>query len=175
VLHRRVPTLRSLALATAIAGALLCGAASADAQQRSAPVTAPTSAERAKISQMIVQYLASWNERDPARRRELIAKTWADGGTYVDPNRRGTGYAEIDAMIAQAQQLFPAPYALRLVSTIETHNGYVRFSWAAGGMPPDAPLYLAGTDFVTLGSDGRVQRVVGFADAPAVVARPSAP
>jgi hypothetical protein len=40
----------------------------------------------------------------------------------------------------------------------------VRFSWAAGGTD-EAPLYLGGTDFVTLGDDGRAVSVVGFVDA----------
>jgi hypothetical protein len=54
-------------------------------------------------------------------------------------------------------------YRLRLVSGIETHNGHVRFSWAAGGVT-DAPLYLGGTDFADI-TDGRFIRVVGFVDA----------
>lgn len=66
-------------------------------------------------------------------------------------------------MIRAAQEQFPG-YRVRLVSGIETHNGYLRFSWAAGGAP-DAPLYLGGTDFATVGRDGRFQSVAGFVDA----------
>jgi len=131
----------------------------------------PSRADRAQISQLVVRYLETWNERDPEKRRQLISDVWDPNGTYADPNRSGTGHANIDAMVAKAQQLFPPPYALRLVSTIETHNGYVRFSWAGGGLP-GAPLYFAGTDFVRLTADGHVQSVIGFADAPAVVAPP---
>jgi len=40
----------------------------------------------------------------------------------------------IDAMIQAAQKQFPG-YRLRLVSGIESHNSYVRFSWSAGGTP----------------------------------------
>jgi len=121
------------------------------------------------VNELVVNYLAAWNERDARHRRELVAKTWSDNGTYVDAHRRGDGIDAIDAMIQTAQEQFPG-YRLRLVSGIETHNGYVRFSWAAGGTP-DAPLYLGGTDFATLGQDGRIQMVAGFADAaPAPVA-----
>jgi hypothetical protein len=120
---------------------------------------------------LVVGYLGAWNERDPERRRQAIARTWTDGGTYVDAHRRGEGHAGIDAMISQAQQQFPG-YRLRLVSKIEAHGGYMRFSWAAGGAE-DAPLYLAGTDFATLAEDGRLQSVIGFVDAaPAPVATP---
>ena len=58
------------------------------------------------------------------------------------------GHSAIDAMIAAAQAQFPA-YRLNLVSGIEAHNNFARFSWAAGGSK-EAPLYLGGTDFATL-------------------------
>src|SRR5215471_18987003 len=121
------------------------------------------------VNELVVNYLAAWNEREPKRRRDLVAKAWSENGSYIDAHRRGDGIDSIDAMIQAAQEQFPG-YRVRLVSGIESHNGYVRFSWAAGGTP-DAPLYLGGTDFATLGQDGRIQMVAGFADAaPAPVA-----
>jgi hypothetical protein len=118
------------------------------------------------VNELVVTYVAAWNERDSRRRRELVTKTWTDGGTYVDAHRHAEGIAAIDSMIEAAQKQFPG-YQLRLVSGIETHNGCLRFSWAAGGTP-DAPLYLGGTDFATLAQDGRLQSVAGFADAAPV-------
>ena len=124
---------------------------------------APTSTPRPSANELVVSYLAAWNERDPVRRRDLVNRTWADTGTYADPHRHGEGPAAIDAMIATAQARYPN-YRMRLVSSIEAQNRYVRFGWAAGGAA-DAPLYLAGTDFFVLGDDGRVQSVAGFVDA----------
>jgi hypothetical protein len=114
------------------------------------------------VNELVVSYLAAWNERDGERRRELVSRTWTEDGMYVDAHRRGVGHAALDAMIKAAQDQFPG-YRLRLVSSIESHNGYVRFSWAAGGSP-DAPLYLGGTDFATV-ANGRLQVVAGFVDA----------
>jgi hypothetical protein len=119
------------------------------------------------VNELVVGYLAAWNERDAAQRRALIGKVWTEDATYVDAHRRGVGHDEIDSMIAIAQTQFPG-YRLHLVSGIESHNGYVRFSWAAGGAP-EAPLYLGGTDFAIVASDGRLKTVAGFVDAsPAV-------
>jgi hypothetical protein len=115
------------------------------------------------INELVVGYLAAWNERDSSRRNELIAKIWTEDGTYVDAHRRGKGHDGIASMIEAAQAQFPG-YRLQLVSGIEGHNGYVRFSWAAGGTP-DAPLYLGGTDFAVVASDGRLKTVAGFVDA----------
>ena len=115
------------------------------------------------VNELVVGYLAAWNERDPKQRKELIAKFWAEDGIYIDAHRRGTGHDGIASMIEAAQTQFPG-YRLQLVSGIEAHNGYVRFSWAAGGSP-DAPLYLGGTDFAVVASDGRLKTVAGFVDA----------
>jgi hypothetical protein len=114
-------------------------------------------------NEIVVSYIAAWNETNAQRRRELVTKTWTDGGIYVDAHRRGDGHAGIDAMIEQAQRQFPG-YRVRLVSKIEAHNGYIRFSWAAGGTE-QAPLYLGGTDFAVSAGDGRLQSVTGFVDA----------
>jgi hypothetical protein len=116
-----------------------------------------------KANELVVSYLAAWNERDPKHRRELVMKTWGNGGSYTDAHRNGVGHEAIDAMIKTAQDSFPG-YQLRLVSGIEAHNNFIRFSWAAGGSP-DAPLYLAGTDFAVIGDDGRLRSVAGFVDA----------
>ena len=117
------------------------------------------------VNELVVSYVGAWNERDDARRRELIAKTWTENGTYVDAHRRGDGRDGIDAMIKATQAELPG-YKMRLVSGIEHHNAYLRFSWAAGGAP-EAPLYLGGTDFAII-ANGQFQSVAGFTDeAPA--------
>jgi len=119
------------------------------------------------INELIVSYLAAWNERDDGRREELVARTWTERGTYMDAHRQGVGRAAIDAMIKATQQMFPG-YRLRLSSGIEAHNGFARFSWEAGGSA-EAPLYLGGTDVVKV-ADGQLDSVIGFTDAaPAAV------
>jgi hypothetical protein len=118
------------------------------------------------VNELVAGYIAAWNERDGRRRRELVAKIWSAGGSYLDAHRSAEGHEAIDAVLDKAQRQFPG-YQVRLISGIEAHNGRVRFSWAAGGTA-DAPLYLGGTDFATIGSDGRFTTVTGFVDhAPA--------
>ncbi|HJS84040.1 MAG TPA: nuclear transport factor 2 family protein [Acetobacteraceae bacterium] len=115
------------------------------------------------VNETVAGYIAAWNETDPARRREIIARTWSEDGSYLDAHRDGTGHAAIDAMIAAAQEQF-AGYRFRLSSGIEAHHGHVRFSWSAGGTE-QAPLFFGGTDFAALAEDGRLRAVTGFIDA----------
>lgn len=115
------------------------------------------------VNNIVVQYLAAWNEQDAKKRRDLVAATWTEDGTYVDRVRDGRGHDSIDGMIAKAQGQFPG-YRLNLASGIEAHHDYVRFSWVAGATA-DAPLYIKGTDFAFIADDGRFKSVVGFVDA----------
>ena len=115
------------------------------------------------MNETVVRYIAAWNERDPKRRRELVAETWTEDGSYIDAHRNGKGHGPIDAMLATTQAQFPS-YRLTLISGIEAYNNFVRFSWSAGGTN-EAPLYLSGTDFATLAQDGRFRIVAGFTEA----------
>ena len=120
------------------------------------------------INTTIANYIAAWNETDPAKRRAVIAQTWTETGSYLDAHRNSAGHDAIDAMIAAVQQHF-AGYRLRLCSGIEAHHDRVRFSWQAGGAP-DAPLFVAGTDYATIAADGRFGSVTGFIDAMPYIA-----
>jgi hypothetical protein len=165
-MHRR-DVLKWVAFAGAAA---VTATSSAGGDSNLNPQTNPATVKRghqvSNVNELVARYIAAWNERDAKHRHDLVARTWANSGSYVDSHRHGEGHDGIDEMIDKAQRTFPA-YQLRLVSKIESHNGYVRFSWAAwvGGDAELAPLYFAGTDFGVVSSDGRFQTVTGFVDA----------
>jgi SnoaL-like domain len=115
-----------------------------------------------KVAEAVDRYLAAWNERDPSRRRVLIADTWTEEGYYVDPHRRGDGHNGIDAMIQAVQERFPT-YRFRLSSVVDAHNDRVRFTWEAGGTE-NAPMHFVGTDFGVISKDGRFESITGFVD-----------
>ena len=113
-------------------------------------------------SSLIDNYIAIWNETDPDRRRELIAQTWTEDGSYVDPMLTGSGHDGIDAMIAGAREQFPG-HRFELAGAPEAHHDRVRFTWHlkrdAGG---DA--VAIGNDFGVVADDGRLRSVTGFLD-----------
>ena len=60
------------------------------------------------LTDLIDRYIATWNETDGGRRRDLIAATWTDGASYLDPLLQGDiGTVEVrralDRMIEQEQ------------------------------------------------------------------------
>jgi hypothetical protein len=146
-----------------ITAALMGSAVSMAGEREAAAKPAEPVSPAINVNQWVIHYIACWNEHDAVKRRSLIAQTWAEAGAYVDAHRNAKGLQGLDAMLAKAQETYPG-YRLRLIGKIEAHSRFVRFSWGAGGTD-EAPLYLGGTDFVTLGEDGRASSVVGFVDA----------
>jgi len=116
---------------------------------------------------IVNRYIDVWNERDAGRRRDLIARTWTEDATYVDPIMRGEGHAGIDAMIAAAQQQFPG-HLFTLRGAPDSHNDRVRFSWSLA--PDGGPAVAHGSDVAVVAQDGRLKSVTGFLDQ--VQARP---
>ncbi|MBX6743953.1 MAG: nuclear transport factor 2 family protein [Acetobacteraceae bacterium] len=113
------------------------------------------------MTDLIEGYIASWNESDPARRRALVARTFTEGATYLDPMMQGEGHAGIEAMIAAVQDRFPG-LRFRLAGKVDSHHDRLRFSWELA--PPKGAALARGTDFGVVAADGRLQSVTGFLD-----------
>jgi len=113
------------------------------------------------FTEVIDGYFAAWNETDAGRRRAVIAQTWSDDASYLDPLMQGAGHAGIDAMIAAVQQRF-AGHQFRLLGAVDAHHDRVRFSWELA--PESGPGVVAGTDFGVVAADGRLQSITGFLD-----------
>ena len=113
------------------------------------------------MNDLIDSYLACWNETDSTARRDLITKTWADDASYIDPLVDARGHDAIDAAIAATQGQFPG-HVFALVGPVDAHHDVARFSWGLG-RDGDEPLVI-GSDVASVGTDGRLARVVGFLD-----------
>ncbi|WP_329483526.1 nuclear transport factor 2 family protein [Kribbella sp. NBC_01484] len=111
------------------------------------------------------QYFAMWNAADADRRAELIAGTWTEDATFVDPSFETNGREELNKLVGAAQQMFPGLSFVR-IGDIDEHHTYLRWTWylQADGQEPVA----GGTDIVVLTEDGKIQKLIGFHDfAPA--------
>jgi hypothetical protein len=112
------------------------------------------------ITTVVHNYIAVWNETTPEDRRAIIADTFADDASYLDPIMAGDGRDGIDAMVAGAQAQFPGA-RFELTSGPDAHHDRVRFAWRAVA-PDGGAAIAAGVDFATVGDDGRLRAVTGF-------------
>ena len=51
------------------------------------------------VTMIATRYIELWNERDPQRRRDLLAANWTRDARYVDPLMAGTGRDETHLLI----------------------------------------------------------------------------
>ncbi len=108
------------------------------------------------------RYIEIWNEPNPARRRELIARTWAEDAIYVDPLGVARGRDAIDATVAATQAQFPG-FSFRLAGPVDAHHHLARFTWElASGT--DADPVAVGFDVAVFAEDGHLRSVYGFLD-----------
>jgi hypothetical protein len=106
------------------------------------------------------RYIDLWNERTPAKRREMLGQNWTADASYIDPLMRGDGLDGVDALIAGVQQRFP-DFRFKLIGEPNGYGEHLRFSWGLGPDGVDSPI--KGTDFAVL-SDGRIRSITGFLD-----------
>lgn len=107
-------------------------------------------------------YFAMWNEHDTARRRALIAETWTEDASYIEPLMVAEGHEALNEGVARLQAQFPG-HKLRPAWGVDAHHDRVRWSWelfAPEGVEPVA----AGTNVGVLAPDGRLHQVTGFFD-----------
>ena len=114
-----------------------------------------------ELNDLVDRYIATWNETDPQRRRQLIAQTYVEAASYVDPLSQAQGHDSIDAMIQAVQTQFPG-HRFRRRGEVDAHNGRLRFGWELG--PEGGPVLIAGIDFGVVGTDGRFEAITGFVD-----------
>jgi hypothetical protein len=119
-----------------------------------------TEAAMSNFTDLVDRYIAIWNETDDKRRRDLIARTWTEDSTYLDPMVRGEGRGGIDAMIRGVQAQFPG-LLFRRTNEVDAHNDRVRFAWELG--PEGGPALAGGVDFGVIVGD-RLQAITGFLD-----------
>jgi hypothetical protein len=77
------------------------------------------------ITSVVHNYIAVWNETTPEERRAIIAETFADDASYLDPLQSGSGRDGIDAMVAAAQTQFPG-HRFELTAGPDAHHDRVR-------------------------------------------------
>ena len=112
------------------------------------------------LEHVVDRYFAMWNELDPARRRALIARTWTEDGSYVDPLMAGEGHDGLDAMVQGVQTQYPG-FHFRRTGGLDAHHDRVRFSWEVG--PEGGAALAGGVDFAIVAGD-RLRAITGFLD-----------
>ncbi len=118
------------------------------------------------MTDLVENYLACWNETDPAARRALIDRHWSADPSYRDPMVQVRGRDALDTTIGAVQQQFPG-FVFTPGGAVDAHHDQARFTWNLG--PAGAEPLVVGFDVVVTDAEGRIETVLGFLDkVPAV-------
>lgn len=113
------------------------------------------------INETVADYIAMWNETDPAARAELIKKVWTETAVYTDPLTSVTGHAGISAVVDAVRGQFPG-FTFRIGGGVDAHHDLARFTWELA--QGDGAALAVGFDVAVTAEDGRIASVLGFLD-----------
>jgi hypothetical protein len=117
---------------------------------------------------LVRRYIAVWNERDGARRRQAIDTTFTADVRYTDPLADLSGIDEFDAVVVAVQAQFPE-LVFSFGGAVDAYHDTARFTWRLAS-PYGGEAPVVGFDVVHV-NDGKIGRVYGFLDkVPAVAA-----
>ena len=102
-------------------------------------------------------YFEAFAERDPVRRRELLARCMTEDAEIWGPNRLFAGYAALSEKIVAFHGNWPG-CRLVLASGFVSFEHFVRFAVAI--VRTDNSVLATGENVDELASDGRIRRVV---------------
>jgi hypothetical protein len=123
----------------------------------------------AASEQVLLAYVAAWNEADEEKRRTLLEISWAENGIYSDPTTQVSGREALVQHLGRLIQQF-ADHRVLLTSGVDEHHGLLQFTWARIG--PDGRRIRNGIDFGELSADGRLLRITGFFGPPPQIPPP---
>jgi hypothetical protein len=135
------------------------------------------------VQDLTSRYVATWNEPDPARRRQAIQALWAEDGIHVlqppaefrqaaaglgftSAALEARGHDELEVRVTRAYQDFVAPgqFTFRPRDNAGALRNVVKFSWEM--VPADGGEAAAtGLEILILGPDGRIEADYQFIEA----------
>ncbi|UJR86581.1 nuclear transport factor 2 family protein [Sandaracinus amylolyticus] len=113
------------------------------------------------VEALVRDYLETWNETDPARRRALFERVYAADAVYVDPHVAAEGREQIEQFVSAVQARYPG-VRFTLHGAVDAHHDQARFTWHAAPAGAREPVAI-GFDVVVT-EQGRMKKVYGFLD-----------
>jgi hypothetical protein len=114
--------------------------------------------------ELLIRYLAVWNDTDPAHRRAEIDRLWSAKAVYANALSEYRGHEQIahgitrshDAWVGTGHKFVSAGIAA-------THHNTARFVWHMFG-PDGGDSVSIGTNFITFSEDGLIAGDYQFLD-----------
>jgi hypothetical protein len=105
---------------------------------------------------IVGRYTAVWNEHDPARRHELVARFYAADGYYANQSADYHGIEQVERAVTRNYEAFLSRgFTFEVAEGAAEHHGSARVPWRM--LAPDgATVAAAGMQFLVLDDTGLV-------------------
>ncbi len=117
------------------------------------------------LDQLVVRYVAMWNEPDSSSRRAIVEKLWTSDAVNLTKSIEARGYDALERRVTASYEKWgrDGGHTFRLRDA-DTHHDVVRVTWemvpVAGG-----PATSIGIEFLMLAEDGRIRADYQFIEA----------
>lgn len=109
------------------------------------------------IDELVQTFVNVWNERDPARRREMVRALWRVDGRHLMGAQDVRGHEALEQRVAASNQhnVIDKDYVFRPATAIQSLPGVVKFRWDMARRDT-GEVISAGVGFLALDEEGRV-------------------
>jgi hypothetical protein len=115
---------------------------------------------------LVQAFVSVWNERDPARRREMVRSLWLPDGRHLMGTQDVRGHDTLEARVAASNQrnVIEQGYTFRPATAIQTLPGVTKFRWDMA-RADSGEVISAGVGFLVINDEGRIVCDYLFAEA----------
>jgi hypothetical protein len=109
------------------------------------------------VEDLVQAFVSVWNERDPARRSEMVRALWMPDGRHLMGAQDVRGHGALEARVASSNQsnVIEKGYVFRPATAIQSLPGVLKFRWDMAHSR-SGEVISAGVGFLAVNDAGRI-------------------
>ena len=109
------------------------------------------------VEDLVQAFVSAWNERDPARRRQMVQTLWAPDGRHLMGAQDVRGHGALEERVAASNQrnVIEKGYVFRPATAIQSLPGVIKFRWDMA-RSDSGEVISAGVGFLAVNDEGRI-------------------
>ena len=109
------------------------------------------------VEHLVQTFVTVWNERDPARRSEIVRTLWLPDGRHLMGTQDVRGHAALEQRVAASHQrnVIEQGYTFRPATAIQSLPGVIKFRWDMARSDSNEVI-SAGVGFLATNDEGRI-------------------
>ena len=109
------------------------------------------------VGDLVQAFVSVWNERDPARRSEMVRALWVPEGRHLMGVQDVRGHGALEARVAASNQsnVIEKGYVFRPATAIQSLPGMIKFRWDMARLD-SGEVISAGVGFLVIDDEGRI-------------------